>query len=114
MIPVALAFLVAAPVVWIIASSAMLCLVTHRWPLFVFPYDQWIQAVTWFRAVSMVMRLAIIGSGIPPTIMLVLIVLTTFNLMRRRVKRPSLYGHTGWASAAEMRRGGIRLDERMR
>ena len=114
MILVALAFLVVAPVIWIVGSSALLCLVTSRWPLFVFPYDQWIQAVIWFRAVSMVMRLAIIGSGIPPTIMLVLIVLTMFNLMQRRVKRPSLYGHTGWASAAEMRRGGIRLDERMR
>jgi hypothetical protein len=108
MIPVALAFLVAAPVVWIIASSAMLCLVTHRWPLFVFPYDQWIQAVTWFRAVNLVMRLTIIGAGIPPTIVAVLIVLTVFNFVRRHRKRPALYGNTGWADTAEMRRGGIR------
>lgn len=108
MIAVAAAFLILGPIIWIIASSAMLCLVTNRWPLFVFPYDQWLQAVVWFRAVSLIMRLAIIAAGVPPAIVLVLVMLTVFNLLRRRVKRPSLYGQTGWANAAEMRRGGIR------
>jgi hypothetical protein len=97
---------------WIAGSSALLCLVTGRWHLFVFPYDQWFQAVVWFRTVNLVTRLMIVGAGVPPTIVLILVVLTVFNLMRRRVKRPSLYGNSGWATAAEMRRGGIRLGDR--
>lgn len=102
------AALIVAAAAWTAGASALLCLATGRWHLYVFPYDQWLQAVVWFRAVSMVMRLTIIGTGIPSTIVAVLIVLTVFNLMRRRVKRPSLYGRTGWANATEMRRGGIR------
>jgi hypothetical protein len=105
-IPV-LAFLVIAPIIWIVGSSALLCAVTNRWPLFMFPYDQWTQAVTWFRAVNMVMRLAIIGTGIPPTIVVILAALTVFNLMRRRHIRPALYGKTGWAGREEMRQRGI-------
>jgi hypothetical protein len=97
---------------WTAGSSALLCLATSRWPLFVFPYDQWFQAVLWFRTVGLVMRLMIVGTAIPPTIVLILVVLTVFNLMRRRMKRPSLYGNSGWANAAEMRSGGIRLGDR--
>ena len=98
MIPAALAFLILAPAAWIVGSSALLCLITNRWPLFVFPYDQWLQAVVWFRAVSMVMRLAIIGSGIIPTAIVVLLVLSVFNRLRRRRIRPALYGRywLGW------------------
>jgi hypothetical protein len=107
MIPAALAFLILAPAAWIVGSSALLCLITNRWPLFVFPYDQWLQAVVWFRAVSMVMRRAISGSGIIPTAIVVLLALSVFNRLRRRRIRPALYGRTGWAGREEMRRRGI-------
>jgi hypothetical protein len=55
----------------------------------------------------MVMRLAIIGSGIIPTAIVVLLVLSVFNRLRRRRIRPALYGRTGWAGREEMHRRGI-------
>jgi hypothetical protein len=106
-LPIWAAALLVLAAAWTAGTSALLCLVTGRWHLYVFPYDQWLQAVMWFRAVNMVMRLAIIGTGIPPTIVLILAALTVFNLMRRRHIRPSLYGKTGWAGLEEMRQRGI-------
>jgi hypothetical protein len=93
---------------WVVASSALLCLFTRQWPMFVFPFDQWLLAVGWYRTVGWAMRLAIVGSAILPTIVLVLAALTVCNLLWSQQKRPALYGHTGWAGPAEMHRGGIR------
>jgi hypothetical protein len=92
---------------WEVMSSALLCLFTRQWVLFVFPYNQWIQATRWFKAVGWVMRLAIVGSATVPTLVLMLIGVAIANALWRVEKRPSLYGATGWAPKEEREQHGI-------
>jgi len=93
---------------WIISASALLCVFTAgNLSLFVFPFDQWIQAVRWFKAVGWLMKLAIVGSGAVPTIILALVLIAVGRALWGVEKRPSLYGNTGWAGREEREQFGI-------
>ena len=104
--------IVAALGAWVISTSALLCAFTRQWPLFVFPFDQWLVAVCWFKAVGWLMKGAIVGSALIPSLVLSLIVTAIIVQLRRVEKRPALYGHTGWADRNESRRAGLDVDQR--
>lgn len=96
---------------WIVAASGLLCAFTRKTALFVFPYVQWIQAARWYREVGWLMRIAVITSGLLPTIVTILLAVAVYQIGRRPNSTgvQSLYGTTGWASREEMERSGISL-----
>lgn len=101
---------VAAPFGWVFVASNIYCNGIDRPDLFLPPFTQWLQVAPYWR-VNWWTTLWVVISAAAPTFFLAVLVWWLVSLRRGRAGRPNLYGSTGWASPAEMRRGGIELEK---
>lgn len=92
---------------WGASASAVYCYARGMLPMLAFPYLQWVDAARWWDYTPET-TLYVAASAVPPTIVVGLIVLA-LRLRRGGGRRggSDLYGKTGWATATDMRRGGI-------
>jgi type IV secretion system protein VirD4 len=85
---------IAAGAVWIALSSLAYCLLVRRPDLFVFPYDQWIEVLPWWRQTKM-MTIYVSFSGAVPAFLTMLILkvwVTRRNKKKRHRLRKPMFG----------------------
>jgi type IV secretion system protein VirD4 len=99
---------------WIVAASALFCLVAGDWAYYVFPYDQWLYVVPYYAA-NWYMTVCVIVSAVIPTIALGVIaklLWRTFRWRRRHlvsgadqpIQRGGTdnHGHAAWATRQQL------------
>lgn len=97
--------------VWIVAASALFCKGIGRSDLFVFPFLQWVEFGLPYWHANWWIKLWVCAGGLIPLLFLVSGWIGLIGSLTGRKKQPNLYGSTGWASPAEMRQGGIKLEK---
>ncbi|MFL5256088.1 MAG: hypothetical protein ACJ8AI_24980, partial [Rhodopila sp.] len=94
----------AAIAYWVVGASYIYCRLSRHMDQFVFPYDQWFDALAFWNA-NLWTKLFIIVSAALPIVLAAAIGRIIY--FRYRPGANPLYGKTGWATGADMHSGGI-------
>ena len=101
------AILLAAPPVWLVATSAFLSNMAHV----PFEWNLWWKRLDWWNA-NWWCDVLIVGSAVTPTIIVtLLLVAAALTLRGRRAQR--VYGESGWANREQMDKGGISTSRKL-
>ena len=101
----------ATPFVWIVAASAIFCNGIGRRDLIAFPFLQWAEyGIQYWHANWWIKLWVVVGAGVP-TLFLLAGLIGLIGYLSGTVAQPNLYGATGWASPADMRDGGIKIEK---
>jgi hypothetical protein len=103
------AILLAAPLAWLVATSAFLSNMAHV----PFEWNLWWKRLDWWNA-NWWCDVLIIGSAVTPTIIVTLLLVAAALTLRSRRRRAQLvYGESGWANREQMDKGGISTSRKL-
>jgi hypothetical protein len=88
---------------WIVGASDIYCNGIGRPDLFVFPWDQWLQVLPYWRANWWVTFWVVVSAAMPTAIF----GLSRFLWLKRRQSGGPVYGKTQWATPQEMASSNI-------
>jgi hypothetical protein len=110
-IAIAIGAVIVAAYGWNVLASVIFCFGVRHREFLAFPYLQWIEATSLFRAVNWQNKIWIVTAAIPPStaVLIGIIALVRYG----RPAKPPLYGASQWATGQQMHTGGIRRQQRL-